>query len=259
MLQSLCSYPLYSAISCIHRQTHLSVTGVRREKEKKWSGNSGKEMMHFVWDGAHRRFCRISDTWAGPWRHETWKQVQIRKKNMVTGDQWNLYVFSKPSLLVHTAKTWAQLDRGFCCEAHFCPGNKDIISGQFSSVVQSCLTLCDPVDCSTPGFSVHHQLLEPTQTHVHQVGDAIQPPYPLLSPSPPAFFPGIRLFPMSQFFASGGQSIGVSASASVLPMNTQHWSPLGWTGWISLQSKGLSWVFSNTTAQKNQFSGPLYQ
>ena len=60
-------------------------------------------------------------------------------------------------------------------------------------------------------------------------------------------------FPMSQLFAWGGQSIGVSASASVLPMNTQDWSPLGWTGWISLQSKGLSRVFSNTTVQKHRF------
>ena len=60
-------------------------------------------------------------------------------------------------------------------------------------------------------------------------------------------------FPMSQLFAWGGQSIGVSASASVLPMNTQDWSPLGWTGWISWQSKGLSRVFSNTTVQKHQF------
>ena len=62
-------------------------------------------------------------------------------------------------------------------------------------------------------------------------------------------------FPMSQFFASGGQSIGVSASTSVLPMNTQDWSALWWTGWISLQSKGLSRVFSNTTVQKHQFFG----
>ena len=62
-------------------------------------------------------------------------------------------------------------------------------------------------------------------------------------------------FPMSQHFAWGGQSTGVSASASVLPMNTQDWSPLGWTGWISLQSKGLSRVFSNTTVQKHQFFG----
>ena len=66
-------------------------------------------------------------------------------------------------------------------------------------------------------------------------------------------FPASGSFPMSQFFASGGQSIGVSASASVLPMNIQDWFPLGLTGWISLQSKGLSRVFSNTTVQKHQF------
>ena len=65
--------------------------------------------------------------------------------------------------------------------------------------------------------------------------------------------PASESFPMSQFFASGGQNIGVSASASVLPMNTQDWSPLRWTGWISLQSKRLSRVFSNTTVQKHQF------
>ena len=68
-------------------------------------------------------------------------------------------------------------------------------------------------------------------------------------------FPASGSFPMSQFFALGGQSIGVSASASVLPMNTQEWSPWGWTGWISLLSKGLSRVFSNTTVQKHQFFG----
>ena len=68
-------------------------------------------------------------------------------------------------------------------------------------------------------------------------------------------FPASGSFPMSQLFTWGGQSIGVSASASVLPMNTQDWYPLGWTGWISLQSKGLSGVFSNTTVQKHQFFG----
>ena len=68
-------------------------------------------------------------------------------------------------------------------------------------------------------------------------------------------FPPSGSFPMSQFFTSGGQSIGVSASASVLPMNIQDWFPLGWTGWISLQSKGLARVFSNTTVQKHQFFG----
>ena len=77
--------------------------------------------------------------------------------------------------------------------------------------------------------------------------------YPLLLP--PSIFPSIRSFPKSQFLTSGGQSIGVSASASVLPMNSQDWSPLGRTGWIFLQSKGLSRVFSNTTVQKHQFFG----
>ena len=71
----------------------------------------------------------------------------------------------------------------------------------------------------------------------------------------PSIFPSIRSFQMNQFFASGGQGTGVSASASVLPMNIQDWFPLGWTGWISLQSKGLSRVFSNTTVQKHQFFG----
>ena len=71
----------------------------------------------------------------------------------------------------------------------------------------------------------------------------------------PQSSPASGSFQMSQLSTSGGQSIGVSASTSVLPMNTQDWSPLGWTGWISLQSKGLSRVFSNTTVQKHQFFG----
>ena len=121
---------------------------------------------------------------------------------------------------------------------------------QFSSVTQSCPTLCDPMNRSMPGLPVHHKLPEFTQIHVHWVSDAIQPSHPLSSPSPPAPNPS---FPMSQLFAWGGQSTRVSASASVLPMSTQDWSPLGWTGWISLQSKGLSRVFSNTTVQKHQF------
>ena len=75
----------------------------------------------------------------------------------------------------------------------------------------------------------------------------------LLHLLPPSIFPSIRVFQMSQFFASGGQSIGVSASASVLPMNIQDWFPLGWTGLISLLSKGLLRVFSNTTVQQHQF------
>ena len=74
----------------------------------------------------------------------------------------------------------------------------------------------------------------------------------------PQSFPSSGSFPVSQFFTSGGQSIGASASASVLPMNIQDWSPLGWTGWISLQSKGLSRVFSNSTIQKHQFFGAQF-
>ena len=120
-----------------------------------------------------------------------------------------------------------------------------------SSVIQSCLTLCDPMNRSTPGLPVHHQLPEFTQILVHQVGDAIQPSNPRSSPSPPA--PASESFPMSQLFTWGGQSIGVSALESVLPKNTQDWSPLEWTGWISLQSMELSRVFSNTTVQKHQF------
>ena len=226
------------------------------------------------------------------------------------------------------------------------------ISVQFSRSVMS--SSLEPEGCSMPGLPVHHQLLEPPQTHVPWVSDAIQPSHPLSSPSP-AFslsqhqslfqwvssshhmakilefqlqhqsflcicvsiqfssvqfsgsvvsdslqahepqharppcpsltpdvypnscalsqwchltisssvipfsclqsFPTSGSFPMSSFFVSGGQVIGVSASTSVLPMNTQDWSPLGWTGWVSLQSKGLSRVFSNTTVQKHQFFG----
>ena len=109
------------------------------------------------------------------------------------------------------------------------------------SVAQLSLTLCDPMDCSTPGFHVHHCLLEFVQTHVHWVSDAIQLSHPLSPSSALALnlFSASGFFPVSQFFASGGQSIGASASASVLPMNIQDWFPLGWTGWISLLSKCL--------------------
>ena len=119
---------------------------------------------------------------------------------------------------------------------------------QFSSVAQSCLALCDPMDCSMPGFPVYHQLSELAQTHVYGVGYAIQPSHPLLSPSP-VFDLSSGSFQMSQLYASGGQSIGASASASVLSMNIQDLFPLRWTRLTSLQSKGLSRVFSNTTVQ----------
>ena len=116
---------------------------------------------------------------------------------------------------------------------------------QFSSVAQSCLTLCNPMNRSTPGLPVHHQLLESTQTHVHWVSDAIQPFHPLVVPfsSCPQSLPASGSFPMSQLFTWGGQIIGVSALPSVLPMNTQDWSPLGWTGWTSLQFRKCEMTF----------------
>ena len=153
--------------------------------------------------------------------------------------------------------TWDFMD----CSMPGFPVHHQLTDLQSSSVTLLCPTLCDPVDCSMPGLPVHHQLPEFTQTHVYQVSDAIQPSYPVIPFSsclksfPASFtmslFPGS--FPVSQFFASGGQSIGVSAWALVLPMKSQDWFPLEWTGWISLQAKGLSRVFSNTTVQKHQF------
>ena len=124
---------------------------------------------------------------------------------------------------------------------------KKLFSQSVTSVAQSCPTLCDPMDCSTPGFLVHHQLLEFTQTHVHWVGDAIQPSHPLSSPSPPAFNLSQHqgLF---QWVSSSHQVAKVLEfqlqHQSFWWMNIQDWFPLGWTGWISLQSKEHSRVFS---------------
>ena len=128
-------------------------------------------------------------------------------------------------------------------------------SVQFSSVAQSCPTLW-------PHELQHARLPCPPTPRVHPNPSSLsQWCYPTISSSVIAFFsctqsfPGSGSFQMSQLFASGRQSIGVSASTLVLPMNTQDWSHLGWTGWISLQSKGLSRVFSNTAVQKHQFFG----
>ena len=125
----------------------------------------------------------------------------------------------------------------------------------FSSVqslcsVQSCLTLCDPMDCSMPGLlaitnSWSLLNLISIESGSHPTVSSSVVPFSCLQS-----FPASGSFPMSQFFASGGQNIEVSASASVLPMTIQDWFPLGWTGWIALQSKGLSRVFSDTTVQK---------
>ena len=138
-----------------------------------------------------------------------------------------------------------------------CQSSLQSRSLQFSSVTQSFPTLCDPMNRSTPGLPVRHQLPEFTQTHVHPVSDAIQPSHSSVVPfsSCPQSLPASESFPMSQLFAWGGQSAGVSALASFLPKKSQGGSPSEWTGWISLQSKGLSRVFSSTTVLKHQFFG----
>ena len=127
---------------------------------------------------------------------------------------------------------------------------------QFSSVAQSCPTFWPhepqharpPCPLPTPG--VHPNPCTLSRWCHPTISSSVIP----FSYSPQSF-PASGSFQKSQLFASGGQSIGVSASASVLPMNSRDWSPLGWTGWISLQSKGLSRVFSNTTVQKDPFFG----
>ena len=123
------------------------------------------------------------------------------------------------------------------------------------SVTKLCLTLCDPTDCRIPGFPALHHLPELAQAHVHWVWWC----HPTILSSVIPFFSCLQSFPasgsflMSQLFASGRQSIGASASASVLPTNSKHWFPLGLTSLISLQAKGLSRVFSSITIQKHQF------
>ena len=123
------------------------------------------------------------------------------------------------------------------------------------SVTQSSPTLCKPLDCSTPSLPVLHHFPEFTQTHVHSVGDAPQPSHPLSSPSPPAFNLSQHqgLFQWVSSSHEVAKVLEVSAPPSVLPMNIQDWFPLELTNLISLQSKGLSRVFSNTTVRKHQF------
>ena len=132
----------------------------------------------------------------------------------------------------------------------------------FSSVQFSCSVMSDSLwphesqharpPCTSPTSGVHSDS-RPSSQWCHPAISSSAVPFS----SCPQSLPASGSFPMSQLFAWGGQSIGVSASTSVLPMNTQDWSPLRWTGWISLQSKGLSRVFANITGQKHQFFGIL--
>ena len=133
----------------------------------------------------------------------------------------------------------------------------DFSSVQFSSVAQSCLTLCDPINRSmprppcpspSPGVNSNSMCIKSVMPSSHLI---LYGPLLLL----PLIPSSIRVFSNESVLRMCGQSIGVSALTSVLPMNTQGWLPLEWTSWISLQSKGLSRVFSNTTVQKHQFFG----
>ena len=163
-----------------------------------------------------------------------WHYLRVVFPSLFLSD-WSSFIFTevRTTLESETLPSYSfSLSKFFCRQ-----------SVQCSSVTQSCLTLCNPMNRSTPGLPVHHRLPEIAQTHVHRVGDAIQLSLPL-SPSPPAPNPSQHqsLWPMwmSHLFAWSGQSTGVSALASFLPMTTRDWSPLEWTVWISLQSKGLS-------------------
>ena len=145
------------------------------------------------------------------------------------------------------------LDLSSVCEKYVCV---NMLSVQFSSVTQSCPTLCDPMDCSMPGFPVHHQLPELTQTHVHHISDAIQPSHPLSSPSPPAF-PSIRVFSNESVFSIRWQKYW-SFSFSISPSNEYSGLISFRTDWLNLPAgtplrEGLSRVFSNITVQKHHF------
>ena len=147
----------------------------------------------------------------------------------------------------HCTFPWVLVAHKVYVKAVFCHPAYLTYMQSCCSLVHSCPTLCDLMDCSTPGFPVLHHIPEVTQTHVSWVCDAIQPPHPLSSPSPAFSFPASGSFPVSWLFISGGQKIGPSTLASVLPMSIQDWFPLGLTGLISLQSKELSYRSSKAS------------
>ena len=184
-------------------------------------------------------------------------QNRIRNTHTHTHTHTHIYIY-----IYFFSRKWPQSKRNYDwvnVGLSKCPCEREkhlSLNGMSSVQFPSCVWLYNPMDCRTPGLPVHQQLPGFTQTHVHWV---VMPSthlilcHPLLSCL--QSFPASGSFEMSQFFASDGQSFRVSASTSVLPLNTQDWYPLGWTGWISLQSKGPSRVFSNTTVQKHQFFG----
>ena len=131
--------------------------------------------------------------------------------------------------------------------------NKFVVVVQLLSHVRLFATPWTAAHQDSLSFTISQSLLKHMSIELEMPSNHLILFHPFLLPL--STFPSIRAFQMSQLFTSGGQSIGVPPSTSVLPMNTQDWSPLEWTGWISLQYKGLSWVFSNTTVQRHQIFG----
>ena len=188
---------------------------------------------------------------------QTWKQRKCPTMEEWVESMWGIYrqtCMSHTHIHTHTRMTQPSKGGNYASCNNMDEPNWHSV--QFSSVAQSCLALCNPMDCRIPGFPVHHQLPEFTQTHAQWC-------HPTISSSVVPFssrlqsFPASQSFQRSQLFTSGGQSIGVSALASVISMNIQDWSPLGWSGEISLQSKGLSRVF-NTSFRKHSALSFLY-
>ena len=205
-----------------------------------------------------------------PWRKE-WKRTPVFLPGECRGQRspvrysplgfkesvssisiWNKHKWSRATQLAELEmREWKISRNPWVKSMHFIGCHWDFILGCCCSFDQSCLTLCNPMDCSTPDFPVLHYLSELAQTHVHWVqvmsSNHLVFCFPLLLL--PSIFSSIRVFSNELALHIGGQSFWVSASASVLPMNIQGWFPLGLTGLISLWSKGLSRVFSNTAVQ----------
>ena len=169
----------------------------------------------------------------------------------------NVYFNLLPIFWLGCLLFWYRYACAVCIFWKLIPSMANQFSSVSRSVVSDSLWLYEPQhtrpSCPSPSPGVHPKPC-PLSQWWHPTTASSVVPF-----SCPQSFPASRSFPMNQLFASGGQSIGISASTSVLPMNTEDWSLLGWTGWISLQSKGPSRVFSNTTVQKHQFlTGQLF-
>ena len=210
--------------------------------------------IYHQWKGSSFNFTMYKSLW-GLWKVHTWDENLMNRWIVCENlSQTSASKKKKKNHLFCLSQDFkpSVSEKNSCMHLWFHPGL--LSSVQFSSVVRSCPTLCDPLDCSTPGFPVHHQVLELTQTHVHRVRDAIQSSHPLLSASLPAFntsqHQGLFKWVNTSHQVAKCWSFSFSISSS---NDYSQLISLGWTSWIFLQFKGLSRVFSNTTVQKHQF------